>query len=91
MVDSPMNIVLLGDNWNRIGSTGRGRCSYSSLISTTAWIGALVGIMSLLSIVEAPPISKRQVLGSLGPLNILTPSSMGLNVIGGAEPHDDVG
>jgi hypothetical protein len=27
MVDSPTNIVLLGSNKNRVGSTGRGRCS----------------------------------------------------------------
>jgi hypothetical protein len=66
MVDSPMSIVLLGSNRNRVGSTGRGRCSSSSLISTGALIGASVGIMSLLSTVVAPMISLQRVLSSLG-------------------------
>jgi hypothetical protein len=57
MVDSPMSIVLFGSNRNRVGSTSRGRCSSSSLISTGAQIGALVCIMSLLSAVVAPTIS----------------------------------
>jgi hypothetical protein len=81
MFDSPMSIVLFGGNRNRIGSTGRGRCSYSGLISTGAWIGASVGIISLLTTVEAPMISLRWVLGSLGPMNILTPSSRGLEIV----------
>jgi hypothetical protein len=33
MIDSPMGIVLLGSNGNRVGSTGRGRHSYSRLIN----------------------------------------------------------
>jgi hypothetical protein len=82
MVDSLMSIVLLGSNQNRIGSTCRGRCSYSGLISTSAQIGASVGIMSLFTTVEAPTISLRQVLGSLGPLNILTSSSRRLEFVG---------
>jgi hypothetical protein len=82
MVDSPMSIVLLGSNQNGIGSTGRGRCSYSGLISTNAWIGASIGIMSLFTTVEAPTISLSQVLGSLGPLNILTSSSKSLEIVG---------
>jgi hypothetical protein len=82
MVDSPTSIVLLGGNRNKIGSTGRGRCSYSGMISMSAWIGASVGIMSLFTTVEAHTISLRQVLGSLGPLNILTPNSRGLKIVG---------
>jgi hypothetical protein len=82
MVDSPMSIVLLGGNQNKIGSTGRGSCSCSGLICMSAWIGASIGIMSLFTTVEAPTISLRQVLGSLGPLNILTSSSKSLEIIG---------
>jgi hypothetical protein len=82
MAYSSTNIVLLGGNQNRIGSMGRGRCSCRGLISTSARIGASVGIMSLFPIVEAPTISLRQVLGYLGPLNILTPNSMGLKIVG---------
>jgi hypothetical protein len=82
MGDSPMSIVLLGGNRNRIGSTGRGRCSCSRLISMSARIGASVGIMSLFTTVEAPTISLQQVLGSLGPLNILTSSSRSLKIVG---------
>jgi hypothetical protein len=59
MVDSPTSIVQLGGNQNRIGSTGRGRCSCSGLISTSARIGASVGIMSLFATVEAPTTSLR--------------------------------
>jgi hypothetical protein len=59
MIDSSTSIVLLGGNQNRIGSTGRGRCSCSGLISTSAQIGASVGIMSLFSTVKAPMIRKR--------------------------------
>jgi hypothetical protein len=57
MVDSPMSIVLLGSNMNRVGSTSRGRCSSSSLIGMGACIEASVGVMSLLSTVVAPTIS----------------------------------
>jgi hypothetical protein len=57
MVDPLMSIILHGNNKNRVGSTGRGRCSNSSLISMDLRIGASVGIMSLLSIVVAPMIS----------------------------------
>jgi hypothetical protein len=39
MIDSPMDVVLLGSNRNRVGSTGRGRCSYNRLIGTNARIG----------------------------------------------------
>jgi hypothetical protein len=82
MVNSFMSIVLLGSNWNRVGYTGRGSCSGSSLISTGAWIGSLAGIMSLLSIIVAPTISLHRVLGSLGPLNTLIPSSRSLEIVG---------
>jgi hypothetical protein len=36
MIDSPTGVVLLGSNRNRVGSTGRGKCSYSRLIDTSA-------------------------------------------------------
>jgi hypothetical protein len=81
MVDSPMGIVLLGSNRNRVGSTGRGRCSYSRLIGTSAQNGASVGVMSLFTIVVAPTISLVRVLDSLGPLNTLIPSSRSLEII----------
>jgi hypothetical protein len=81
-VDSPTSIVLLGSNRNRVGSTSRARCSSSSLISTGAWIGALVSIMALFSTVVAPTISLHQVLGCLGPLNTLIPSSRSLGIVG---------
>jgi hypothetical protein len=76
--------VLLGSNRNRVGSMGRGRgrCSSSSLTSTGVWIGASVGIMSLLSTIIAPMISSQWVLGSLGPLNTLIPSNRGLEIVG---------
>jgi hypothetical protein len=57
MVDSPMGIVLLGSNKNRVGSTGRGTCSYSRLIDTSAQIGALIGVISLFIAVIAPTVS----------------------------------
>jgi hypothetical protein len=82
MIDSPTSIVLLGSNKNRVGSTGRGRCSYSRLIDTSVWIGALIGVMSLFTTVIAPTVSLLQVLGILGSLNTLIPSSRSLEVIG---------
>jgi hypothetical protein len=81
MVDSLTSIVLLGSNRNRVDSTSRGRCSSSSLISAGAWIGASVGIMSIFTTVEAPRINLRWVLGSLGPLDTLIPSSRSLEVV----------
>jgi hypothetical protein len=82
MIDSPMGIVLLGSNRNRVGSTGRGRCSYSRLINTSARIGALIGVMSLFTTVIAPTVSLLWVLGSLGSLNTLIPSRRSLEVVG---------
>jgi hypothetical protein len=82
MVNSPMSIVLFGSNMNIVGSTSQGRYSSSSPISSDARIGASVGIMSLLSIVVAPMISLQWVLGSLGPLNTLIPSSRSLGIVG---------
>jgi hypothetical protein len=82
MIDSPTGIVLLGSNRNRIGSTGRGRCSYSRLTDTSVRIGASIGVMSLFTIVIAPTISLLQVMGSLGSLNTLIPSSRSLEVVG---------
>jgi hypothetical protein len=82
MIDSPTGIVLLGSNRNRIGSTGRGKCSYSRLIDMSAWIGALIGVMSRFTIVIAPTVSLLRVLGSLGSLNTLIPSSRSLEVVG---------
>jgi hypothetical protein len=82
MVDSPTGIVRLGSNRNKIGSTGRGRCSYSRLTNMSDRIGASIGVMSLFTTVIAPTISLLQVLGSLGSLNTLIPSSRSLEVIG---------
>jgi hypothetical protein len=82
MIDSPTGIILLGSNRNKVGSTGRGRYNYSGLIDMSAQIGASVGVMSLFTIVVAPTISLLWVLGSLGPLNTLIPSSRSLDFIG---------
>jgi hypothetical protein len=82
MIDSPMGVVLLGSNRNRVGSTGRGRCSSNGPISMSAQIGASVGVMSLFPTVVEPTISLLYVLGSLGPLNTLIPTSMSLEVVG---------
>jgi hypothetical protein len=82
MIDSPTGVVLLGSNRNRVGSTGRGRCSYSRLIDTSVWIGASIGVMSLFTTVIAPTISLLRVLGSLSSLNTLIPSSRSLEVVG---------
>jgi hypothetical protein len=64
MIDSHTGVVLLGSNRNEVGSTGRGRCSYSRLINTSAWIGASIGVMSLFTTVIAPMITLWWVLGS---------------------------
>jgi hypothetical protein len=82
MIDSPTGIVLLGSNRNRVGSTGRGRCSYSRLIDTSAQIRASIGVMSLFTAAIAPTVSLLQVLGSLGSLNTLIPSNRSLEVVG---------
>jgi hypothetical protein len=82
MIDSPTGVVLLGSNRNRVVSTGRGRCSYSWLIDMSAWIAALIGVMSLFTIVIAPTVSLLWVLGSFGSLNTLIPSRSSLEVIG---------
>jgi hypothetical protein len=82
MIDSPTGVVLLGSNRNRVGSTGRGRCSYSRLIDMSARIGALIGIMSLFTTAIAPTVSLLLVLGSLGSLNTLILSNMSLEVVG---------
>jgi hypothetical protein len=82
MIDSPTGVVLLSSNRNRVGSTGRGRCSYSRLINMSAWIGASIGVLSLFTTVIAPTVSLLRVLGSLGSLNTLIPSSSSLEVVG---------
>jgi hypothetical protein len=82
MIDSPMGIVLLGSNRNRVSSMGSGRCSYSRLIDTSAWIRASICVMSLFTIVIAPTVSLLWVLGSLASLNTLIPSSRSLEVVG---------
>jgi hypothetical protein len=82
MIDSPMGVVLLGSNRNRVGSKGRSRCSYSRLIDMSAQIGASIDVMFLFTTVIAPTISLLQVLCSLGSLNTLIPSSRGLEVVG---------
>jgi hypothetical protein len=82
MIDSPTGVVLLGSNRNRVGSTGRGKCSYSRLIDTSAWIGASIGVMSLFNTAIAPTVSLLWVLGSLDSLNTLIPSNRSLEVVG---------
>jgi hypothetical protein len=82
MIDSPMSVVLLGSNRNMVGSTGRGRCSYSRLIDMSARIGASMEVMSLFTTAIAPTVSLLRVLGSLGPLNTLIPSNRSLEVVG---------
>jgi hypothetical protein len=86
MIDSPTGVVLLGSNRNRVGSMGRGRCSYSGLIGMSARIGTSVGIMSLFTTVVAPTISLLQVLSSLGPLNTLIFNSRNLEIVGALNP-----
>jgi hypothetical protein len=81
MVDSPTSIVLLGSNGNIVGSTSGASCSSSSLIGTGAWVGASVGVMSIVSTVVAPTISLQQVLGSLSPLNTLIPGGRSLKIV----------
>jgi hypothetical protein len=81
MVDSPMSVVLLSSNRNKVGSMGRSRCSDSCLTSMGARIRASVGILSLLSTVVAPTISLQWVRGNLGPMNTLIPSSRSLEII----------
>jgi hypothetical protein len=82
MIDSPTGVVLLGSNRNRVGSTGRGRCSYSRLTDMSAWIGASIGVMLLFTTAIAPTVSLLRVLGNLGSLNTLIPSSKSLEVVG---------
>jgi hypothetical protein len=60
---------------------GRAMCSCSGLISMSARIGASVGVISLFTTVVAPMISLQQVLGSLGALNTLIPSSRSLEIV----------
>jgi hypothetical protein len=81
MIDSPTGVVLLGSHRNIVGSTGRGRCNYGGLIGTSVRIGASVGVMSLFTTIVAPMISLLWVLGSLGPLNTLIPSSRSLEMV----------
>jgi hypothetical protein len=82
MIDSPTSVVLLGSNKNIVGSTSRGRCSYSRLNNISVWIRASIGVMSLFTIVIAPTISLLWDLGSLGSLNTLISSSRSLEVVG---------
>jgi hypothetical protein len=82
MVDSPMSIVLVGSNRNRVGSNSGGRCSSCHLIGTGVWIGASVGVMSPLSTVVGPTNDLQRVLGRLGPLNTLILSSRSLEIVG---------
>jgi hypothetical protein len=82
MIDSPTGVVLLGSNRNGVGSTGRDRYSYSRLTDMSAQIGASIGVMSLFTTAIAPTVSLLRVLGSLGPLNTLIPSSRSPEVVG---------
>jgi hypothetical protein len=82
IIDSPMGVVLLGSNSNRVGSTGRDMCGCSGLISTSARIGASVDEMSLFTTIVAPTIILLWVLGSLGLLNTVTSNSRSLEIVG---------
>jgi hypothetical protein len=82
MIDSPMGVVLLGSHRNIVGSTGRGKCSYSGLNGMSVQIGASVCVISLFTTIVAPMISLLWVLGSLGSLNTLIPSSRSLEIVG---------
>jgi hypothetical protein len=82
MIDSPTGIVLLGSNRNKVASMDRGRCSYCRLTDMSARIGASIGVILLFTTAIAPTVSLLRVLGSLGPLNTLIPSSRGLEVVG---------
>jgi hypothetical protein len=57
MIDLPVNVVLLGNNRNRISSTGRHRGGHSCLRRANAWIGTLVGKMTLLPTSIALPFT----------------------------------
>jgi hypothetical protein len=81
MVDSPMSIVMLGSNRNRVGSMSGCRCRCSCLRRAGTWIGALVGIVTSFSTSIALNFTRCWVLSSLGPLNILISSSMGLEIV----------
>jgi hypothetical protein len=48
----------------------------------SAWIGASIGVMSLFTIVIAPTVILLRVLGSMGSLNTVIPSSRSLEVVG---------
>jgi hypothetical protein len=82
MIDSPMGVVLLGNNRNRVGSMGRCRCSYSKLIDMSAQIGASIGVMPMFTTAIAPMVSLLWVFGSSGSLNTLIPSNRSMEVIG---------
>jgi hypothetical protein len=82
MIGSLTGVVLLGSNRNRVGSTGRDKCSCSGLISMSVRIGASVSVMTLFTTVVAPMISLQRVLGSLDPLNTLITSSRSLEIVG---------
>jgi hypothetical protein len=57
LIDSPLGVVLFGSNRNRVGSIGKGRCSYSRLIDMSARIGASIAVMFLFTTVIAPTVS----------------------------------
>jgi hypothetical protein len=81
MVDSSSSIVLLGSNSNRVGSTGRGRCSCRWLNRVSMQIGASVSKMVFLSTGVALPFTMHWVLGSLSPLNTLISSRRSLEIV----------
>jgi hypothetical protein len=82
MIDLLTGVVLLGSNRNRVSSTGRGRCSYSRMIDTSAWIGESIGVMSLFTTAIAPTVSLLRVLGSLSSLNTLMIGNRSLEGVG---------
>jgi hypothetical protein len=82
MVDSPTSVVLLSSNRNRVGSTGRGRCSYNWWVDVWARVGASVSEMTILLTSKTCPFSLQQVRSNLGYLSILIPSSRDLGNVG---------
>jgi hypothetical protein len=79
MVDSTSSIVLVGTNRNKIGSMGWGKCRLLKRVS--AWIRALVGKMTFLTIDIALSFNRCWVLSGPGPLNILISSSRSLEIV----------
>jgi hypothetical protein len=61
MVNSPINIDLLGSYRKRVGSMGRGRCSGYQWVDAWVRVGTSVSKMTLLSTSKTPPFSLQHV------------------------------